>query len=581
MPHLKTLDFSNGIPRPLTRFADQMYHDFLISCDEFFTQLSEDKKEDLDWHLSSLASRNNFGSKLFDYLFYLEIVLKYIELGDLPNHIIVDRADICYSLREYFNRKNIQVQVDTSIHKQRRYLYFFKVKIKFLLRYLKFMLTMTRLWHNRWKAARIFTEIPLGTEIMLVDTYLSKQNVAEIFGSHDHYFQNFDRLLSGEERKQIHIIFTPYGDIPDWDAFYFKLKQSHWNFLPKEKYLRVSDFLYAILYPLRLKKYTFLKANYKGIDLTNFVFYLRDKSLFDPNAIEAILNYRFIKRLSKKKIKIKSFLDWYENQCFDRGLHKAFNSFYPDTDTIGYMSYAPQAFQYNLRLLKVDADAGILPKKIWINGPGCVQYFNPYHINFDTKIFTTLRYNHIQKLKKQEDLSNIIITFPYYSEAWKDLMNVYLLFKVFLHSFNKKYKLYVKLHPTMYSLDEIGHIKNRVDLYEGTVQELLPKTAVLVGTGSSICLEALTCSVPVIIAGGTHSYTLNPIPRDVSSEIYSICYQDEEYLEALGHYLSSNFAILKKQKLWQHFDYVKCQYFSPFDKNKVRDMLNLPRLSMN
>ncbi len=563
-------------------FADKIYHDFLINCSDFFTQLNKGKEDSLDWHLSNLSSRNNVASKLFDYLFYIEIVLNYIKSGDLPSRIIFDQSDICVSLRKYFSEKNIQIQVDVSIYKQRRSFHFFKTKMKFFLQYSRFILTMTRLWYKRWKAAMIFTEIPLDKELIFIDTYLSEKNAAKIFGSQDHYYRNFDRLLANEEYKQVYIIFTLCSDIPDWNSFYSSLKRSHWNFLPKERYLGVSDFLYAILYPLRLKKCTFSGVDYKGIHLTNFISCLRNEDLFDPNAIEAILNYLFIKRLSKRGVKIKCLLDWYENQCFDRGLHKAFNRFYPNTDTIGYMGYSPQEFQYNLRLLKTDEDNGILPKKIWINGPGCAQYFNPYFINLDVKIFSSFRFSYIQGLKKQEDLPNVIVVaFPYYSKIWKNLIDICLLFKGFLHSFNKKYKLYVKLHPAMNSLEEVDYIRNHVHLYKGTIQDLLPKTAVLIGTGSSICLEALICSVPVIIAGGTHSYTLNPMPRDVSSEIYSISYKDEEYLEALRYYLSLEFAMLKKEKLYQHFDYVKRQYFSPFDKNKVRDMLGLPQISVN
>ena len=128
------------------------------------------------------------------------------------------------------------------------------------------------------------------------------------------------------------------------------------------------------------------------------------------------------------------------------------------------------------------------------------------------------------------------------------------------------------------SIAEQKHLAEHVEIYEGATEELLSKSSVLIGTGSSICLEALACFTPVIIVGGVDSYTLNPIPNDVSPEIYSICYEDEEYFDCLKYYLSSEFLKLKNERLRQDFTYVKKQYFAPFSANKIRNMIGLASL---
>ena len=63
---------------------------------------------------------------------------------------------------------------------------------------------------------------------------------------------------------------------------------------------------------------------------------------------------------------------------------------------------------------------------------------------------------------------------------------------------------------------------------KGDFHKILNKVNLIVSNASSICLEALTKRVPVIIIAPKTGIIQNPIPSDVSNNIWKISYNDND-----------------------------------------------------
>ena len=67
-----------------------------------------------------------------------------------------------------------------------------------------------------------------------------------------------------------------------------------------------------------------------------------------------------------------------------------------------------------------------------------------------------------------------------------------------------------------------------------TVLIALKNANLLIGNGSSTCLETLAKAIPVIVVGSRHELIHNPIPVFITDDIWCLCYSPEEIVTAFS-----------------------------------------------
>ena len=113
---------------------------------------------------------------------------------------------------------------------------------------------------------------------------------------------------------------TPYNTIYLWD------------------FLKLQDYLVALFGMLKRNHTNLLDYDYLGInqrpaleaiynDSCSFYYYL------------AYLYERVIYRMKEKGVKIRLYIDWYENQSFDKSFHWAMKRYYPEVPVHSYIGF--------------------------------------------------------------------------------------------------------------------------------------------------------------------------------------------------------------------------------------------------
>ena len=128
------------------------------------------------------------------------------------------------------------------------------------------------------------------------------------------------------------------------------------KFLLKEHFLNYKDLLFCVNHLSRKKKFYKKYSKYNKIDLSS-IMYKEIKYNLDYNSIFVSLsNYLFSEKLKQNKIDIKKIINWFENQCVDKGWNYGFRLNYKKAEQIGYQAtkctdvtlFVPQVMSINI-----------------------------------------------------------------------------------------------------------------------------------------------------------------------------------------------------------------------------------------
>ena len=100
------------------------------------------------------------------------------------------------------------------------------------------------------------------TALTLIDTFVLKKYVEK-----DRYYTGLWELLSEEQRSSIYFVPTLYGfSFKNYTSIYSQMRRSAVNFLIKEDFLQISDYVYALAYFARIKRCKIPSVMFFGIE---------------------------------------------------------------------------------------------------------------------------------------------------------------------------------------------------------------------------------------------------------------------------------------------------------------------------
>jgi len=553
-----------------SRLIDEIAKNIQLDYINFLSALGSGNERKVDWWVLNFVSRNTFISNLFRNVCYLLLVKKNLESGITYNEIIVGSIYLKNLLRKFCQENGSNTKV---IYKGKKLLYLY---LKRNYNYIKVLLNFFYRWFASWIVNKDKKGSSLNGDIILIDTFVHKNDfVGNIYKSH--YYPRLFNYLNSEEKKYIYFVPEYYG-VKNYVKLFIDIRNCKQKFLLKEDYLKLKDYFFALLFPFRIKLFQLGKKSFKGFN----IFPLIKGEIFNDCASSSsmcgLLNYRFAERLKGKDIKLKTIINWFENQAIDHGFNIGFRLFYPKTILKGYLGFPAHNNYLSLYPTEQEVEARVIPNEINVIGKGYINLIKKFSHNLTVKAAPAFRYINIWRKMKYSPSKNffsLLIALPMLVDQLDEIID--LMLKVAeSNKINKKYVFKIKVHPTQ----NIEFLKQRwkgrkLDKFKfirRDFQECLDEADVLITYASSVCLETIARGIPVIVLANRLGLTQLPIPENLKQNIWKLCYTPEDIIKSIEYYA-------KIDKSDDHFKKigheVRKNFFEPVTKKSVRKFLGI------
>jgi len=415
---------------------------------------------------------------------------------------------------------------------------------------------------------------PLTTEpLTLIDTFVLPGYVDK-----DRYYTGITDGLSGKEKEAVWFVPLLYG-YRSWQyaSLVKQLRMSRRNFILKEDYLKLRDYLYAWGHIFRVSVIKMRPYFFYGIDISPLVREeVRSSRIFNSSYI-ALLNYRFARRLKEAGLKLRLVIDWFENQPIDKGWNSGFQKFYPKTPTKGYQGFVASSRLLGVCPTEEEKKNKVIPQEISVIGRGLVQSRKSFCSNLQVTVAPALRFTKLRRKRKffpDPKFFTILVVLPI---TLDDSANILALVAHFSKRKNEKNRYWIKAHPAK-TQDQVKKAFGRgwpewFEFVSGDLNDWIEKSDMLVSAASMACFETIARGIPIAIVRSRSGLTNNPVPEGITKDMWRVCYTSEEVEQAIEFY--------KSQRRDQREEYekvgkrVKELYFEPVTKEGIRDFLEL------
>jgi len=412
-----TTDHYLNYPEEIKKEYKKNYIKYLNQFTYWIDGISKHNKSNLDWWLSTAASRDERESDLYHHLCIYFTLKNNNNKLNLSLIIINSNAFKQILIRDF--ERNFLIKVKKS--------YFLKetLYIKNVIFYF-FQFAFIKLFFFKKKK---------DCNLSLIGTYVVNDKDYNFYGNF-YKIQNKDKLLVP--------VFTNV-QLKNFIFYIFNLAKNK-KILFKETYLRFSDLFYLFFYKINTsfkneKIFFFNKINFLGIILEEI-----KSNKYTRPVLQAYLNFFFFKIIKKKNLNIIFSINSFENQIPDKGWNFGINSFYPKAVNIGHqsVSYHPQ-FQ-NLYPTNSEYISKVLPSNIYVNGSFFVKERNKFCKKINFYLAKDFKFKQVTNVKK--DIEILILLSGIKSH---DIQLLNIILKNYHYFEQKKIYVHFKFHPILES----------------------------------------------------------------------------------------------------------------------------------
>lgn len=546
--------------------ADEIRKDYV----EFLVGLGKKYEKDIDWWMLNFASRNTMLSPLFRNICYLIMLKKKLNEGQTFDEIIVDSRALRGVLNNYCSKNNHPTKV---IYKGKNI-----VKIIFKRIYSYIVVIMHILLRSIYalKTVRYRKKIKNDRSLILLDVFILKNSFNKGFYS-DRYYPGLLDHISLNEREYLYYVPAFYG-IKDYGKVFSDLSMTKQNFLIKEDYLKFKDYIFALFYPFRTGKFNFKSGEFMGFDVSSLLKEEISNDRVSNSAIYGLLNYNFSRRLKEKKVKIKTIVNWFENQTIDHGFNSGFRKYYPEVNLVGYLGIPLQDNYLSIYPTEQERICKVIPKDIFIIGKGYIDDVKQFCKNLSVKVAPAFRLSGVWNKRNyypDKDKYSVLVALPILMDESDEIINIVIETARLIKIENCFFK--IKPHPSQ----NIEVLKNKwakkltseFEFITGDFNSCIENANILISCASSVCLETLAKGIPVVIIASKIELTELVIPQDIEQDIWKLCYTAAEVNNAIMFYQKRSKEILAKYK--KLGEEIREKYFEPITESGVKRLLNL------
>ena len=365
----KIFDFSDisiTDSKNIDNIAEEIRDDYI----DYLTRIGKAYEHDINWWMLNFVSRNTFISPLFFYICCLIMLKKRFAEGHNYDRIIVNSNALMETLSDFKAENSLSFQL---IYRGKNK---FHNKLFRISNYLKVLVHFSLKWFFSKVTWKYKKRINMEKQLSLIDVFVFKNSFNNGLYK-DRYYPGLLDYINSSKKESIYYCPTFFGIKNYWKIF-LEVRKSSDNFLLKEDYLRINDYFYSVTLFMRLKKFLFKNLNFKGINIKSMV---NEEILNDSvsnSTMYGILNYKFVNRLKAKGTKIKTVINWFENQTISHGFNYGFNEYYPSAYLVGYQGF-PLANNYlSLYPIVQEFRNKVIPEVIYVIGKGYINQSKKY-----------------------------------------------------------------------------------------------------------------------------------------------------------------------------------------------------------
>ena len=519
-----TLDLRYGteLPVGLVKQIAGLGIDFDRDYTDYVGRLSQDNMlEELDW-LINVTSRDPYHTRLFDNFYKLKI-LDYCFSNDIGvNAVTVDNDGMQKAISELCNRYNLRcnIQIKKAWKKSAAFRVIYNIKTAIYISTISFV--VPRLLSKK----KTHPDKP----IMYVDTFVKPLDFDEEGGFIDRYYDGMAKNMSSKFQADICYVPVLCAIKTPMDLKWIieKSRKSDIRFLIMEEWLRMYDYLYALIASCFLPTNINKIPHWLGVDVSSIVKKELYKDICSPTLFRSILVYRFILRLKKSGVLVKQVVDWNENQIIDRSLNLAIRKYYPGVKIVGYQGYVVSDYYVSHSPADYEVTSGTIPDYIGVISPkliGRKRKFSPEQKVVLAPAFRMKELLSYDRQKKEEN-NVVLLALPTHVNVCERIVNA-----CFGLDDYSNLKFIIKQHPTITKemlCSLIPHASDpKFEFTEESLYSFFPRAKLLISSDSSVCFEAIACGVHVVIMDSLSGISSNPVLGIFDNSYWDICYDSE------------------------------------------------------
>ena len=516
---------------------------FYNSC---FDTIQKNMPKNINGQLNILADRNSCSSNAFFYIENLIFVKEYLDKFEVEQ--IETKDKVLYEVL-----KGQFPIIYTGANR------FFSSKIFHIIKALLFYtLWAIRCIKNRSKLR--VEAIKKLDEVIFVESDVMKHSDSY----NDRYYTGLWEQIPDKWKSKVYY-FIQFLPIPYSNEFKTIEKNSKQNIIYLNDFLKVSDYVYALKMVNISRKYRNFDISYDGFSLAPLfnILYFQRYRIYN---IYPFLYERVIHNMKECNINIKCFVDWYENQSYDKGLYYAFNKYYPTVPINSYVGYikdyrkepygVPSEYEIFLNLAPscIFACSQLVKNNIKNQGyKGNVEIVPFFR---SQKVYTI----HYEANKESNGSKYLLALLGLNMIETKSIVS-------YLCKLEKElpegFSIYIKPHPACPSTtiqELITENCKRIEVISGDTYELILSSFAVIGANSTSMYEAMALGVPVISLESDGD----------SNDLKYTAYSPKEVPEILNKISTYN-----KKELIQIGNILRKYYFEPTTQDGTNKLLSI------
>jgi len=469
--------------------------------------------------LLGVSCRNPYHTTILDKFSKLELLDKCLADGQHMKKVVVDDLGMQESVKGLCEKHNTGLTIELlpagrpkkTIKTLRRF---------FVLIYISLIsIIIPKLFYRK--------SIP-SSSIYYIDTFVKLSD----FGSNGEFFDRY----YGEMREHMNEVdvnklwYSPviylYKTPLDFYKIYDKAKKSSVHFLLMEQWLRISDYLYAFYVAMNLPRSITKVPKFRGVDVSTIIMNENSNDFFSTSIFGGVLRFRFMRRLKEAGVVIEKIVDWSENQVIDRALNLGAHKYYPETCVTGYQGYIVSEHYVSHEPACYEKNAGTIPDRICVVNDSLIKRKKRYCHNQKVSISPAFRFQYLMDYNKTDETKErniILLALPVHLDVSQMIIEMCVALSDIAN-----YEFVIKLHPAipknvfLKSVPEA--VNEKFTFTEKVLIDLFFQARLLVSSDSSVCFEAVTCGVPVVIVGNKTGPTSNPLLGVIDPKYWKVCY---------------------------------------------------------
>lgn len=511
------------------------YDEIAVEIREEFNALIgrmyEGKENNRAWLFSSIASRNPYQSELFERCCRLVHAREWVmQLSGETGRIWSSDYALCRKLgREFQDHVSFKINYSGSL------LQHLKDKIRPWFCMVRNAVVLTQRCIFRYPRHDVDWE---GRKpLILLDMFVLSNN----FDSGQFLAGRYnDSLYPGlmanvPESIKNQLIYLPTFIGVSWYWSIFREVRSVSSMLLMDDFLRVTDYLKLVFFPLRKVGPFKCQLALRNFHLTDLIQEERRRRCADWSKILSEMNYRFVRRLRQFNVHLLSVLEWYENQVIDRGLILGVRSFYPGVKVVGYQGWVMGYKAGSQTPTGYEVHAQLAPDSIAVVGRAQANMMTK-RTTIPIHLAPAFRYSLLWDDRQYQPDPNwytILVGLTCArDEASRMMEDVIFMAKQLQNSL--KIRFWIRPHPD-HNVDwwkNSLELKN-IRLVQGDRIESIESCNLFLGDETSMSVEALTKGVFVVIIGNKRGITENSIPDDQAPDQWRVSYDASEIIDII------------------------------------------------